>query len=147
VAGDAGRWHRSGDVGHVDDHGRLWIEGRTVHVVRSAAGPVTPVPVELAAETCGAVRRAAAVGIGPAGVQQVVVVVETQRAGRRNGRVDLAPIGLTDHVRHAVRSATGVEVAAVLQIGDLPVDIRHNAKIDRTALAARAERFLAGSAG
>ena len=41
-------WHRSGDVGNIDQDGRLWIEGRTAHVITTAAGPVTPVPVEVA---------------------------------------------------------------------------------------------------
>ena len=39
-------WHRTGDVGHLDDAGRLWVEGRLVHVVTTADGPVTPVGVE-----------------------------------------------------------------------------------------------------
>ena len=44
----------------------------------------------------------------------------------------------------AVADATGADLAAVLVVDALPVDRRHNAKIDRTALAAWAERFLAG---
>ena len=39
-------WHRTGDVGHFDDEGRLWIEGRLGHVIATAAGPVTPVGIE-----------------------------------------------------------------------------------------------------
>jgi hypothetical protein len=35
----------------------------------------------------------------------------------------------------AVRAAAGVPVAAVLVRRDLPVDVRHNSKIDRSALA------------
>ncbi len=34
-------WHRTGDVGHLDDAGRLWVEGRLAHVVRTADGVVT----------------------------------------------------------------------------------------------------------
>jgi len=26
-------WHRTGDVGHFDAAGRLWVEGRLAHVV------------------------------------------------------------------------------------------------------------------
>jgi hypothetical protein len=43
-----------------------------------------------------------------------------------------------------VRAAVGHPVAAVLQVPALPVDIRHNTKIDRTALADWATRVLAG---
>ena len=46
----------------------------------------------------------------------------------------------------AVREAAGVEVAAVLERAELPVDIRHNSKIDRAALAAWASHVLAGRA-
>ena len=71
------RWHRSGDVGHVDADGLLWIEGRSVHVVHTDRGPVTPVPVEVAVERVDGIVRSAAVGVGPVGCQVLVVVVET----------------------------------------------------------------------
>jgi acyl-CoA synthetase (AMP-forming)/AMP-acid ligase II/pimeloyl-ACP methyl ester carboxylesterase len=129
------RWHRSGDVGHVDAEGRLWIEGRSVHVIQSDTGPITPVPVEVAVEAAVAdVQRCAAVGIGPVGCQQLVVVVE--RAGDD---------GLTDaSVAAAVRSAVDHPVAAVLQVSALPVDIRHNTKIDRTLVARWSAGVLSG---
>jgi acyl-CoA synthetase (AMP-forming)/AMP-acid ligase II len=129
------RWHRSGDVGHVDTEGRLWIEGRSVHVIQSDTGPVTPVPVEVAVEAAVAdVQRCAAVGIGPVGCQQLVVVVE--RAGD-DGLADAS-------VAAAVRSAVDHPVAAVLQVSALPVDIRHNTKIDRTLVARWAAGVLSG---
>ena len=132
----ARQWHRTGDVGHLDEAGRLWIEGRVVHVVHTVDGPVTPVPVEVAAETVPGVERAAAVGVGPVGVQQLVVVVET-----RAGSSAEAPPALAAAVRAAV---SPLRVAAVRTIDRLPVDIRHNAKIDRAALAATMERVLSG---
>jgi acyl-CoA synthetase (AMP-forming)/AMP-acid ligase II len=152
-------WHRTGDVGHVDELGRVWVEGRSAHVIHAADGPVTPVPVEVAAESRALVRRAAAVGIGPVGRQQLVVVVEpvegepaAGRAGRVVGRVrrrgggalSLADSELAASVRSAVVAATGHPVAAVCTTEALPVDIRHNAKIDRTAVAAAASTLLAG---
>lgn len=129
------RWHRSGDVGHLDDEGRLWIEGRSVHVIQSDAGPITPVPVEVAVEAAVAgVERCAAVGVGPAGCQQLVVVVE------QAGDDGLA----RPAVAAAVRDAVGRPVAAVLQVSALPVDIRHNTKIDRTLVAHWAAGVLSG---
>jgi len=133
--GLADRWHRTGDVGHLDADGRLWVEGRLPHVITTAEGPVTPVGIEQDAETVDAVSRAAAVGVGPVGRQVVVAVVE---AGAR--RPGLASPELTD----AVRSATAQPLAAVLVAPTLPTDIRHNSKIDRSRLAAWAERLLAG---
>ncbi len=130
-------WHRTGDVGHLDDAGRLWIEGRLVHVVVTAAGPVTPVGIERRVEQLDGVDLAAAVGVGPVGSQQVVVVVTGPPAARRGA---LAPLDLAD----AVREVAGADVAAVLAVPTMPVDIRHNSKIDRSRLARLAEDLLAG---
>ena len=133
--GSVGDWHRSGDVGHVDADGRLWVEGRAVHVIHSADGPITPVPVERTVERALGTGRAAAVGVGPAGRQQLVVVIEDRGASD----------GLADGERtDAVRRAVDVPVASVLTVDHLPVDIRHNAKIDRTAVASWAGDLLAG---
>ncbi len=132
-------WHRTGDVGHLDSEGRLWIEGRLQHVLSTATGVVTPVGVEQRIEETAAVRAAAAVGVGPAGAQQVVVVVVPADGTRRRSS-PLAPQPLAD----AVRGAAGVQVAAVLIVSEFPVDIRHASKVDRRAVAGWAGRVLAG---
>ncbi len=149
-------WHRTGDVGHLDAEGRLWVEGRLGHVIHGPSGPVTPVAIELALEDLDQVAGAAAVGVGPRGTAQTVAVVSLaappdgavapprSRRGPRRDRAAVAPLDLTDAARAAVADATGADLAAVLVVDALPVDRRHNAKIDRTALAAWAERFLAG---
>jgi olefin beta-lactone synthetase len=129
-------WHRTGDVGSLDASGRLWVGGRLAHVVTTADGPLAPVGVEQAVERLPEVVQAACVGVGPVGTQQVVVVVVT---GER--RTGLADLEVVDAVREAVRP---VDVAAVLQRADLPVDVRHNSKIDRAALGEWADGLLAG---
>ncbi len=129
-------WHRTGDVGHLDHAGNIWVEGRVVHVIYSVEGEVTPVPLEIAVESIAEVQRAAVVGIGPSGVQQVVVVLETL-----TGKEGEASPELTAKVRRVV---TPQKVAAVWVVKDLPVDIRHNAKIDRTALANKMSTLLSG---
>ncbi|MCA5891809.1 alpha/beta fold hydrolase [Isoptericola sp. NEAU-Y5] len=132
-----GRWHRTGDVGHLDDAGRLWIEGRLAHVLTTADGPLAPVGPEQHAERVAQVRRAAVVGVGPAGVQHAVAVVETLPATRRPG---LAPARLAA----AVRGACPVPLVAVLVAPRMPTDVRHNSKIDRARLAAWADGILTG---
>ena len=139
--GDA-RWHRTGDVGHLDAEGRLWVEGRLAHVVVTAEGVVTPVGVEQQVEGISSVDRAALVGVGPRGTQQLVVIVETAPAARR---VTLADTDLAAAVRDSVAGGAQLRrVAAVLVVPKLPTDVRHNSKIDRALLARWAEGVLSG---
>jgi acyl-coenzyme A synthetase/AMP-(fatty) acid ligase len=132
-------WHRTGDVGHLDDTGRLWVEGRLVHVISAPDGPVTPVGVEQAIESRDEVAMAAVVGVGPVGTQQVVAVVVPAAGERTSGQ--LASPELAAAVRAA---AAATPIAAVLISPRLPTDIRHASKIDRAAVARWAGRTLAG---
>ncbi len=142
-------WHRTGDVGHLDREGRLWVEGRLAHVVRTADGAVTPVGVEQRVEAVAGVHAAAAVGVGPAGTQALVVVAVPDSADtrplRRPGSLALRPAG--HDLTQAVRRAAGVPVAAVLTAERLPLDIRHASKVDRLEVARQAGRLLAGRGG
>jgi acyl-CoA synthetase (AMP-forming)/AMP-acid ligase II len=146
-------WHRTGDVGHLDTDGRLWIEGRLQHVITTASGAVTPVGIEQRVERrVTGVSAAAAVGVGPMGAQVVVVVVVASgsppglpgrriKLGGRGGRLRLADTEVAD----AVRAVAGVDVAAVLTASTLPMDVRHQSKVDRGEVARRAARLLAGA--
>ncbi|WP_345763513.1 alpha/beta fold hydrolase [Diaminobutyricibacter sp. McL0608] len=130
------RRHSTGDVGHLDAQGRLWIEGRLQHVVVTADGVVTPVGIEQHIESVSGVRRAALVGVGPRGTQALVAVVELEGA---------AQSGLAEaQLATVVRAATPRPLAAVLTVRALPTDIRHNSKIDRTAVATWADAVLRG---
>lgn len=140
-ASPEGGWHATGDLGAVDAKGRLWIGGRIGHVLRTAAGPVAPTPVERAVDPLDGIRRSAAVGVGPAGAQVAVVIIETPDAGRRPRQASMARL---DEIRTAVRDAVDLDVATVLEVASLPVDRRHNSKIDRTRLVAWAAGVLEG---
>ncbi|RMD82230.1 MAG: peptide synthase, partial [Chloroflexi bacterium] len=130
-------WHRMGDLGYLDEHGRLWFYGRKSQRVITARGPLFTEPVELLFNQHPAVFRSALVGVGPAGVQLPVVIVEL----RRNTRI--APAQLVAELR---QMAATTEMTAVIQDflihPSFPVDIRHNAKIFREQLAVWAANQL-----
>lgn len=132
-------WHRTGDVGHLDADGRLWVEGRLAHVVVTADGPVTPVGLEHRILTAPFVEQAAIVGVGPGGAAQLVAVVVVRGGARPAGHV-------LDAARtQELRRISGCDLAAVLVRPSLPVDIRHNSKVDRTELAIWAQGVLGGA--
>ena len=140
-------WHRTGDIGVLDEQGRLWIEGRLSHVITTSTGPLGPVSIEQRVEgalvdTPEGAATVAAVGVGPRGSQVIAIVCSPGRGSSpRSGstRLSLAPTELVERVR-----AVAPEVAAVLWCDRLPVDVRHGAKIDRVRLAQAASDLLAG---
>jgi len=131
------RWHRTGDVGHLDADGRLWVEGRLPHIIVTEDGVVTPVGPEQRFESVFEVARAALVGVGPIGEQQLVAVIETVPPVFR-------PSLATSAMASAVRASVDLPIAAVLVVPGLPTDIRHNSKIDRVRLGVWAADVLTG---
>lgn len=131
--------HRMGDLGRFDDQGRLWFCGRKAQRVRTAAGDLYTEHVEPIANTVEGVRRSALVGVGAAGDQVPVVCVEAEASVRRSRRERVAADVLALMAAHP--HTTGVR--HVLFHSGFPVDIRHNAKIDRERLARWATRRIA----
>jgi acyl-CoA synthetase (AMP-forming)/AMP-acid ligase II len=134
-------WHRVGDLGRFDADGRLWFLGRKAHRLETAVGPLFSVPVENALRARAALGRCALVGAGPRGRELPVLIVECPAGGPRTRRArDLRE-------REVLAAASGLAVCApvarVLFKRHFPVDLRHQAKIDRTALKAWAEGELA----
>ncbi|MDN6668410.1 MAG: hypothetical protein L0L36_16295, partial [Brevibacterium sp.] len=81
------------------------------------------------------------VGIGPSGTQSLVAVIDAEGTDLTPG---LAPLDLTARLRELVDEVVGHDLTAVLVAPTFPTDIRHNSKIDRSRLAAWADRVLAG---
>lgn len=151
-------WHATGDIGRIDEAGLLWVSGRAAHMLttRSSNGTagLGPVGIEKVVEQVDRVYMAAAVGIDgvETAAQKVAVVIQLDSPSKSPTHADLAT---TDAVRSAVaawqttiQDRHGVEhdidVVAVLAVPKLPVDRRHNSKIDRTKVAEWANRVLAG---
>ena len=131
-------WHRMGDVGYLDERGRIWFCGRKAHRVVTADGTLFTIPSEGVFNTHSAVARTALVGVGEAGRALPVVCVELRdKLGRRaweRVRLELIELGRGNLITRGIN--------AFLRHPSFPVDIRHNAKIFRDKLAAWATRKL-----
>jgi acyl-CoA synthetase (AMP-forming)/AMP-acid ligase II len=124
-------WHRLGDAGYLDADGRLWCCGRLGHRVELASGTLFPLMVEPIFDAHPRVRRSALVGVGSPGAVRPVLCVELE-GGAVRGR-DL-PALRDELLALAADHPTTREIADVLFHRRLPVDPRHNSKIERPVL-------------
>jgi acyl-CoA synthetase (AMP-forming)/AMP-acid ligase II len=131
-------WHRMGDVGHLDEQGRLWFCGRMAHRVETASGTLFSISCEAIFNRHPRVRRCALVGLGARGSQRPVMVMELLKGDGGGGRDALTAELLALGAAH--EHTAGIDT--VLYHPGFPVDIRHNAKIRREELAVWAAREL-----
>jgi acyl-CoA synthetase (AMP-forming)/AMP-acid ligase II len=134
---DGGFWHRMGDVGYLDEQGRLWFCGRKAHRVQLESETLYSVQCEGVFNAHPGVYRTALVGVEREGRTLPVLCVELLK-DRPVDRVRTeAALRATAADNERTRS-----IDTFLFHADFPVDIRHNAKIFREKLAVWASRKL-----
>lgn len=129
-------WHRMGDVGWMDEAGRIWFCGRKAHRVETGDHVLFTEPCEAIFNQHPRVRRTALVGVGLRGKQQAVLCVEADEDVSWDDQAGLARELRALGAAHELTRA----ISIFLFHPRFPVDIRHNAKIFREKLAAWAER-------
>ncbi|MBU4398711.1 MAG: AMP-binding protein [Planctomycetes bacterium] len=134
-------WHRMGDSGYLDERGRFWFCGRVAHRVLTADGPMYPVRCEAIFNQHPKIRRSALVGVGPAGRQRPVIVLEPHAEHAPKGKEEREAL-LEEIRRLGAANPLTDRIADFLPHPAFPVDIRHNAKIFREKLAVWAEKRL-----
>jgi acyl-CoA synthetase (AMP-forming)/AMP-acid ligase II len=118
---DGGVWHRTGDVARRDADGRLWLLGRVADAVRYGDRVVHPLGLEAELENVPGVRRAALVP----GDRGPIVAVSIDGASQAE-----AIAAVRERLRERDLGDVGVRV-----VETIPVDARHQSKVDRAALA------------
>lgn len=109
-------WHRTGDAGHLDAEGNLWLRGR----LSGKAGNHYPFEIETPARQWPGVRRAALVALN----DKPVLAIEGDEAHRPTWQKEAANLGITE----------------VIPVPQIPLDRRHQSKIDLQALRRSLQR-------
>lgn len=139
-------WHRVGDLGYLDEQGRLWFCGRkSQRVVYEGANGETrtlfTVPNEKRFDTHPAVYRSALVSLRVGGQTRPALCVERETAGEG---VRVSDAELREQlVEMAKQDPKTADIEHVFFHPSFPVDIRHNAKIGREKLRAWAQEQVA----
>jgi acyl-CoA synthetase (AMP-forming)/AMP-acid ligase II len=128
--------HRMGDLGYLDEQGRLWFCGRKSHRVITNEETLYTIPCESVFNTHERISRTALVGIGKKGNERPVICVETNEnltAGDKiKIRQELLELGSRATLTRNVKTVAFYSKS-------FPVDIRHNSKIFREKLKIWAE--------
>jgi acyl-coenzyme A synthetase/AMP-(fatty) acid ligase len=132
-------YHRMGDLGYLDESGRVWFCGRKSQRVVTPQGTYYTIPCEGVYNAHPAVYRTALVGVPRGGVTEPVLCVEREKGTGTTIsdaalRAELLALGAANAHTKAIRT--------ILFHSGFPVDIRHNAKIFREKLAAWAAERL-----
>jgi len=135
-------WHRMGDLGYLDESGRLWFCGRKAERVETAGGTLYTDCIEPIYNAHPAVHRTALLGFGERGSQKPAIAVETRPEARPQDSA--ARRAIARELRELAAATPGTPDIRVFYFVDkFPVDVRHNAKIHRLRLA----RDLVGTPG
>jgi len=120
-------WHRTGDAGHLDESGNLWLLGRCSARMKRNSGDLYPFAVEAAASNFPWIKRSAFVNVQG---KRILAIESLKKPGESQ---------LSD-----LRSS--LDWAAIDQIFPLdriPVDPRHNAKVNYPELTKVLKNCLA----
>jgi acyl-CoA synthetase (AMP-forming)/AMP-acid ligase II len=131
-------WHRMGDLGWLDNKGRIWFCGRKSHRVVTADGTMYTIPCEAIFNNHPQVFRSALVGVGAPPEQTPVICIELEKSGDGKDENTLEQ----ELLELAADNDLTRPIKTLLFHKGFPVDIRHNSKIFREKLAVWAEKKL-----
>ena len=106
-------WHRTGDAGCFDPHGALWLAGRCSAKVNHGTQMIYPFNIELSVRNVPGIRRIALTTFQ----REACLAVEAEDSKA----IETLKHGLARHHYTAL---------PVIRVARIPVDRRHNSKID-----------------
>jgi acyl-CoA synthetase (AMP-forming)/AMP-acid ligase II len=125
---DSDGWLHTGDLGHIDTDGHLWITGRCKDIIIRGGENIAPAAVERALMTISGVNEAVVFGVPHPDLGEevmAVVVVDGEQT----------PAQLQEQLRPKVSSFA---VPSRWQLQTEPLPVNQTGKVDKAALAAQA---------
>ena len=116
-------WHRTGDLGYLDDHKNLWIVGRVHNAIKRADVWYFPVKAEIILKKFPFIHRAAFFGVPDKAVGEKVYAVFTTEKGYsdiENYKKEIKRVLLKNKFI----------VDEVIFTDEIPMDPRHHSKVE-----------------
>lgn len=125
--------HRMGDLGYFDERGRLWYCGRKSHRVETRHGTFFTEQIEGIFNAHPSVYRTALVGVDGEPILWVELEADARNANQESIMHELFELG-KDHSQAS-------KIRTFLFTKKFPTDVRHNSKIIRERLTAKAAKI------
>jgi acyl-CoA synthetase (AMP-forming)/AMP-acid ligase II len=126
-------WHRMGDLGWMDEVGRLWFCGRQVHSMDYRGRTYYSIRSEAPFNLHPDVKRTALIRLGTSTTFKPALAIE-----RKDHKTRLSPVECKTFLSELKQLALGSEdsrdIGDFFLVKEFPVDVRHNIKIDRILL-------------
>ena len=130
------RWHRMGDMGYLNRHHELVLVGRKKDRIRIKGVLLHPYPIEMALANLEGIHMAAVVNTPELGVGVVIQPEVSRTYDPRALAKTLEKFGLhaCQNDRDAATHDRSMSPIFVRMTPEMPVDVRHNSRVDRTQL-------------
>ncbi|HUL99082.1 MAG TPA: class I adenylate-forming enzyme family protein, partial [Mycobacterium sp.] len=124
---------RTGDLGYLDDEGRLFVTGRIKNLIKHGGETIFPQEAEQIVDRLPFVRRSAAVGIDAGGAEgeQLYVFAELSKAGGHD-EPDLQNAAV--EVVQAIHGQLGIRPGRVYLVVPHSIPLTPNGKTQHAAL-------------
>lgn len=120
-------WHRTGDLGKLDEHKNLWIVGRVHNAINRQGQYFFPVRAEIILKKFPFVHRAAFLGVqDPTLIEKTYAVFSTTD---KNINIEDAK----KEIRRVMEKNQFI-VDEILHVEDIPMDPRHHSKVEYDVL-------------
>lgn len=131
-------WHRTGDLGRLDEKGRVWFLGRKTQRIETEKYCLYTIPCEAVFNQHPKVMRSALVGVRLENKQfdEPLICIELEKGEKESESLRKELLKLAQKV------SITKSIKTILFHKKFPVDARHNAKIFREKLALWAQKQI-----
>lgn len=120
-------WHRTGDLGRLDEKGDLWLVGRVHNAINRAGSYIFPVRAEFVMNKSTKIKRAAYLGIQDETLgEKTVAVCEFDKSIAENENKTAEAL---KEVRELL-DYNGIIVDHLISYHSIPMDARHHSKVE-----------------
>lgn len=123
-------WHRTGDLGKLDEHGQLWLVGRVHNAIKRADEYSFPVRSEIIMKKCDFVDKCAYLGVADSALGEKTVCVFTTK----QPEVDENRLNEMKSEIQRLMEKNKVKVDQIILTDQIPMDPRHHSKVEYTLL-------------